>query len=515
MTRAKNEVPKRAVGPVFAAAAGAMAAAAFPPVDLPVLGVAGAATGLWLIARTTSARSALLHGLAYAVTHFALLYAWSLRFGVVAYFALTIGQAIFWLPVALVASRARTQRPGTWVMSVAATWVLVEGVRSRVPLGGFEWGALGVTAHGIPFGSAATIVGTLGLTGLLAACAAAIAVTADRRAGTVGRRSAPLAVTITVAAALGIAGQATWTQPTGTMTVGIVQADPVCPGRYSVDCPGEREELLDRLGTATAALGDDIDLVVWGEGTLRGPTPEAAGVEMVGALARVPAPLIAGVTSPVSAHRFFNRNVLYGTDGTVLGSYAKRQPVPFGEYVPARDMLGGIADVGRLVPRDMVRGDAPRWLPLDGAVLATVSSWEVTFSRLVRDAGQQGDALVVVTTQATYEAAAVSDQLLRAAQMRALESQRPIIVAATTGRSAFIDAEGRLDGVTRLYQADTLVRDITLRTGSTPFMRWGDTPIVVLAAAAVIGLIANSVRTRPLFRSRRPRGPHVAHACRT
>lgn len=500
---------------VVAAVAGAVTATGFPPADLAVLGVVGAAAGLWIAARSATAGSATLHGLAYSLAFYAVLFSWSARFGLVAYGVLVVIQAVFWIPVAIVASRMPRRSPLVWVAVVTSTWGVVEAARGRMPLGGFEWGQLGVTAHSSPLGSAAAIVGTLGTTALLVAVAAAIVVVADRRDAPVPRRLAPLVVVGIVAVATAAFGSITWTQPSGMLAVAVVQADPVCPGEYSVDCPGERQELLRRLGTATAALPQDLDLVVWGEGTLSAPTPNEAGDAVVEQLGPLPAPLLAGVTSPASTHQFYNRNVLYDTEGQVLGAYTKRQPVPFGEYVPARQRLGGIAEVGRLVPRDMVRGDGPRWLELDTAALGTLSSWEVTFSRLAREAGRHGDALVVVTTQSTYERAAVSDQLLRTAQMRALELQRPVIVAATTGRSAVIDPSGRRHGTTRLYGADTLVETVQMRQGTTPFVRYGDTPVVVLALATLAAVGARSRGRDRTIRSRRRQGRPAAPACRT
>jgi apolipoprotein N-acyltransferase len=267
-----------------------------------------------------------------------------------------------------------------------------------VPLGGFEWGQLGTTAHGLPLLPAAA-VGTLGVTALLVALAAA-GVSAACPTGPTRRWRAP-AVVLAVTVAAVAAGSVPWTEPSETVTVAAVQVDPVCPRRYWVDCPGERAKLLTRHLASTTALVEPIDLLLWGEGSLRGE-PDAVGRRIIEAAGPLPAPLLAGVTTPLGGGRFANRNLLYDQHGELLGSYDKRQPVPFGEYVPARRWLGGIGDVGRYVPADMARGTAPGELPLPFATLGTVSSWEVTFSRLVRDTGRLGQAVVVLTKQSTY-----------------------------------------------------------------------------------------------------------------
>jgi apolipoprotein N-acyltransferase len=289
------------------------------------------------------------------------------------------------------------------------------------------------------------------------------------------------------------AGSLPWTEPSETMTVAAVQVDPVCPGRYAVDCPGERDDLLDRHLAATDEIDDRIDLLLWGEGSLRGQ-PEAVGRRIIEAAGPLPAPLLAGVTTPLGDGRFANRNLLYNEHGGLLGSYDKRQPVPFGEYVPARRWFGTIGDVGRLVPSDMERGTTPGELALPFATLGTVSSWEVILSRLVRDTGRLGEAVIVLTTQSTYQRAPVSDQLLRTAQLRAAELQRPVVVAATTGRSAAIDATGQRVAESELYAADVLVVPVGLTSGETPFARWGD---LLAVAAAGIMLVAPAAQRSP------------------
>lgn len=372
---------------------------------------------------------------------------------------------------------------------MTATWTLTEALRARVPLGGFEWGQLGTTAHGLPLRSAAAVLGTLGLTALLVAVATTSVVVA-RPVRTSNRWRAPAAVLAITLTALAV-GSVRWTETTGTVTVAAVQVDPVCPGRYAVDCPGERAELLTRHLAATAGLDELIDLLLWGEGSLSGP-PEVVGRALADEAGALPAPLLAGVTTPLGAGRFANRNLLYDQYGGVLGSYAKQQPVPFGEYVPARRWLGGIGDVGRYVPADMQRGASPGGLTLGSRTIGTVSSWEVTFSRLVRDTGRLGEVVIALTTQSTYQQAAVSDQLLRAAQLRAADLQRPVVVTATTGRSAVIDATGRRVAETRLYGADLPVAPVGLTSGDTPFARWGDLPVI----GVVVLMLAASTRGR-------------------
>jgi apolipoprotein N-acyltransferase len=115
---------------------------------------------------------------------------------------------------------------------------------------------------------------------------------------------------------------------------------------------------------------------------------------------------------------------------------------------------------------------------------------------LARDVADGADGLATLTTVASYGTSSVSDQLLAAAQLRAAELQKPMVVAATTGRSAFIAPDGARLATSALFEADRLVGQMALRSGSTPFARYGDLPVIVVAVGVLIAV--------GLLRRRRP-----------
>jgi hypothetical protein len=126
-----------------------------------------------------------------------------------------------------------------------------------------------------------------------------------------------------------------------------VQVDPVCPGRYGVDWPGEREELLARHLAATEQIDGGIDLLLWG-GELATRRARRAAAQ----LRRTATCAVRGVArAPMARH------------------HRRRRPARPGRHGPRHHP-----------------GRARSALP----TLGTVSSWEVTFSRLVRDTGRRG-----------------------------------------------------------------------------------------------------------------------------
>ena len=67
--------------------------------------------------------------------------------------------------------------------------------------------------------------------------------------------------------------------------------------------------------------------------------------------------------------------------------------------------------------------------------------------------------------------------------MRSIEAERATIRATSTGISAFIDAEGKLVERGPQFEPVVMTREIQPRTGATPYVRFGNTPVIVLCAA--------------------------------
>ena len=477
------------------AALGATTAAAHPPVGLAPLAVLGPWAALLTLRRARHTGSATFWGLAYGIGLFAALLSWSLRFGAAAYAALVVSQALFFVPVAAAAA-ARLSRL-RWIGAVTATWVLTEFARARWPLGGFEWGQLGYAWHDTPVRSLAAWAGVLGLTGATVAVAA---LAADALA----RRSVPrVAPVVAVFALAGLAATASWTSPAGGLDVTVVQIAPVCEGPV-VYCADEDARVLDAFANATRRRSTGAELVIWGEGALGAATIAQAGV-LASSAADLRGELLAGVTAPADRGHFVNANILFDRDGRVIAEYHKRHPVPFGEFVPLRWLLGRVGGVAQLVPEDLARGRNHVFIKIHGAKIGTVSSFETSFAREARATAGRDDvqALIVLTSEASYGRSAVSDQLLAMAQLRAAEVNKAVVVAATTGRSAVFDASGALLVATDLLSPAVMDAAVPLRTGVTPYGVGGDAPLIVAAGVALIAAVPPALRRR-LRQVRRP-----------
>ena len=119
--------------------------------------------------------------------------------------------------------------------------------------------------------------------------------------------------------------------------------------------------------------------------------------------------------------------------------------MPFGEYIPLRDLLAQFFERLDQIPRDMVPGrPSPGVLELTGTTVGDVICFEVAYDDLVREAVAPDGAelLVVQTNNATYMGTGQVEQQFAIARLRAIETGRSVVVAATNGVSGIIAPDG-------------------------------------------------------------------------
>ena len=186
--------------------------------------------------------------------------------------------------------------------------------------------------------------------------------------------------------------------------------------------------------------------------------------------------------------------MLYGPDGTVEGTYAKRHLVPFGEYVPFRTSSGPHRRAEAGPARLRARPQPGASFAVAGHEVATIICFESAFGYQVRPLVHAGAQVIVVSTNnRSYERSANSAQHVAIGQMRAAETGRPVVQAAISGISPIIDADGVVHARTELFQRTVLEATITATTGETPYVRYGEWVLgaatMVVLAAIVVALV--------------------------
>jgi apolipoprotein N-acyltransferase len=181
-----------------------------------------------------------------------------------------------------------------------------------------------------------------------------------------------------------------------------------------------------------------------------------------------------GGDRPVEKEYFENYGIFINREGEIVDQYLKQHPVPFGEYIPFRKYLDWIPPLA-LVPRDMIRGDGQKIFMVNDTKISTVISFEGSFQRYIRNSVLDGAELVVIlTNQASYGESGMSDQFILMSRANAISNERPIVHAAITGKSAFIDHNGKVISKSELFETTTLNEKLEVRQTETPYSKYGN-----------------------------------------
>ena len=261
------------------------------------------------------------------------------------------------------------------------------------------------------------------------------------------------------------------------LNITIVQGNSPCPGAKN-RCSNERQRIYDSHLSQTQSLDGKFDLVVWPESSTGFNNDPGIHTRVQNDISteatRLDSYFLIGGDRPVENQYFENYGIFINKDGEIVDQYLKQHPVPFGEYIPFRKYLEWIPPLA-LVPRDMVRGDGQKIFMVNDTKISTVISFEGSFQRYIRNSVQDGAELVVIlTNQASYGESGMSDQFILMSRANAISNERPIVHAAITGKSAFIDYNGKVISKTELFETETLTEKLEVSKAETPYSKYGN-----------------------------------------
>jgi len=170
--------------------------------------------------------------------------------------------------------------------------------------------------------------------------------------------------------------------------------------------------------------------------------------------------------------------------GAIAGVFDKFHLVPLGEYVPLR----GIIPLEKVTPgmTDFTAGPGPRTLPLPGLPPAgPLICYEVIFGGNIVDRASRPGWLLNATNDAWFGISSGPYQHFASARFRTIEEGLPLVRAANNGISAVVDAHGRTLARLDLGATGILDADLPLALPATPYARFGDAALVILALAVL------------------------------
>lgn len=371
-----------------------------------------------------------------------------------------------------------------WLGVLPALWVLTEWTRGWF-LTGFGWLSAGYSQTDSWLMAYAPLLGLHGMSWAVALSAGALLVLLLERS----RLRVSGLITLVLVWGVGYALVAQrWTEPKGELvSVALVQGA----------VPQDLKWLPQQL-PATLTLYRELtrqttapDLVVWPEAAIPAlysqvrPYLEQLGAEVT-AWGGV---LLLGILQSHPESGTF-QNTLVAMDGSG-SSYTKRHLVPFGEYFPVPGFIRRWMRLMSLPYVDAVPGPPEQPpLALDGESVAVTICYEDVFGAEQLHYFPEASLLVNISNDAWFGDSVAPHQHLQIARLRAAEVGRYQLRVTNTGISAVIDPSGQV--IAELPQFEPAVLESTVQgfTGSTPYARWGNAPVVLGALLVLVAQLA-------------------------
>lgn len=363
------------------------------------------------------------------------------------YFAL-FGLGYFWF-----------SRQGLWkrIFLIPAWWVVTEFLRSHL-LSGFGWVLLGHSQYkNLSLIQIVDIVGVYGISFLvmmvnvfLKEMVVGLSSKADR-AGFIKQIAKPFVMIVLILIlSLGY-GFYRLRQPMSangaSIKISVLQGNIANERRWHyLGWPRILDEYLE---LAARAAKDKPDLIVWPETAFPGYSWEDGELFTIlqRSIGRLRIPSLVGLVTR-EQEEYFNTALLFDLDGEIHDRYDKIHLVPFGEYLPLRTALPFLSAI---VPiDDFTSGKTFSMFSISDKdqpkdYFSVLICFEDTVPHLVRKFVQRGSNLLInITNDDWFQDTKAPFLHLQAALFRAVENRRPLIRAANTGVSGFVDSRGRI-----------------------------------------------------------------------
>lgn len=243
--------------------------------------------------------------------------------------------------------------------------------------------------------------------------------------------------------------------------------------------------------TESAIKDGKAQVVIWPESTV--PLSYAttddyrAAIESISREYDVDVILGSVAEDPSQPNKLWNAAFLV-SGGKTIGHYDKIRLVPFGEYVPLRKMLFFAQKLVHAVGEFEF---GTKDTPLVGRFsYGPAICYEIVYPQIPRTQVVHGaTVLVTITNDAWYDGTSAPRQHLNQVRLRAVETDRYVLRAGTTGISAFIDPTGRIVQELPMGKQGIVYAEFQARKTTTPYVRFGDWFAWLACAAVVVAMV--------------------------
>lgn len=395
----------------------------------------------------------------------------------------------------------------------ASAWAAHEWVRGWL-FTGFGWNGLGVTLHtNWPLIQIAEFTGVTGLSFVIV-FANIIAVTIPVRLfleTKAHRMRAHFDLTLTMIGIIALFAFGLYRvqnrMPTKPLHVAAVQANIPQREKFDPEFTGTIFGKFTELSEIALRANPRPDLLVWPESALPDPVRDKSTESyrfVENFLAWAKTDLLLGTIDFENRHDY-NAALLMSGAGRPMQIYRKLHLVPFGEYIPLRHSFPLFAAVAsKWVPGDFDPGNDYTVFRLTSSdvQVAPLICFEDTIGDLTRRFVLKGaDLLVNVTNDGWFLHSVGSQQHLANAIFRCVETRRPMVRAANTGVTCFVNEFGRitqvlLDDTGNTFTEGVLNGEVNVRQDrqATFYVRHGELFAEFCAGVCLIVILITIIR---------------------
>ena len=385
-------------------------------------------------------------------------------------------------------------------LSVPVLWGLSDWIRSWI-FTGFPWLTMGYSqVPQSPLAGYMPLVGVYGVSVITVFVAALVGYwLANSLQSPIWKRNSVAALTLIVVGGF-ILKAVEWTTPIGAPTkVALIQGNIAQDTKWSPESAQSTiNQYLDMAKASTAKL---IILPETALPVLSSQLDPSITVALTAHAKQNNGDIIVGMVEYNEAtsnapSEYFNSALSFGSAPTQV--YSKNHLVPFGEFIPLKQVFGWIyRDYLHMPLSDLSRGGVnQKPMRLVNQKVAVNICYEDVFGEEIIRQLPAATLLINISNDAWYGQSYAAYQHMQFSQARALETGRMMLRATNTGATAAIDNHGYVLAHLPHFTKATLNVMAQGYTGSTPYIVWGNWPFIVFCFSVLAYLLWRKRRSQ-------------------
>lgn len=215
-------------------------------------------------------------------------------------------------------------------------------------------------------------------------------------------------------------------------------------------------------------------IIVWPEGAMPAVQSQIKNYlqKLEGTAKKHNTTIVSGVIyQPFTADAYYNSMIALGVD---QGLYLKKHLVPFGEFLPFKQLLAWLLDFWHLPWSSLESG--PMHQPdfiLANLIVAPFICYEITYPEITLQYLPRAQFLLTITEDGWFGHSTAAAQHLEISRMRSLETGRYQLICANSGITAIVKPDGTIVAKAPTFQQTVLSGEIYAYTGATPWVQYG------------------------------------------